>query len=204
MLVYDREFKKQPVRLTHGGGWHCDVGLDDEGREVIFYYGGYTFSPGGQSNGCYAMCDLETGTETVLTGKVDNGPGLHFDCSSIFTPGWGLISTYQPAPFKESNWAEYSIHLVELTRRKNPPPRIWRICHTHTNQESYNDCAFATFDRFGTKIFFSSNWGTSIKKGGDIDVYQVDLPPNWYEDLMGKEKATKLRKIAEEMVRKKW
>ncbi len=34
--VYDREFKNQPLKLTYGGGWHCDVGLDDEGREVIF------------------------------------------------------------------------------------------------------------------------------------------------------------------------
>lgn len=206
MLAYDREFKKQPVQLTHGGGWHCDVGLDDEGREVIFYVGGQKFSPDGQSDGCYAMCDLETGTETVLSGKIGTptGTGMHFDCSSILTPGWGLVSTYHPAPAKQTHWTEYSIHLVELTRRKNPPPRIWRICHTHVNRGSYTDDPFATFDRFGTKIFFGSNWGTPIKKGGDIDAYQVELPPNWYEDLMGGEQATKLRKIAEEMARKKW
>jgi len=204
MLVYDREFKKPPVKLTHGGGWHCDVGLDDQGREVIFYKGGHTFSPGGQSDGCYAMCDLETGTETVLSGKIGGPPGMHFDCSSIFTPGWGLVSTYHPAPAKQTHWAEYSIHLVELTRRKDPPPRIWRICHTHVNRGSGIDDPFATFDRFGTKIFFGSNWGIPFKKGGDIDAYQVELPPNWYADLMGKEKATKLRKIAEEMARKKW
>ncbi|MFX0199132.1 MAG: hypothetical protein ACFFCW_23665 [Candidatus Hodarchaeota archaeon] len=204
MLVYDREFKKPPVRLTHGGGWHCGVGLDDEGREVIFYKGGSRFSPGGQSNGRYAMCDLETGTETVLTGKITGQTGMHFDCSSIFTPGWGLVSTYHAAPVKQTHWTEYSIHLVELTRRKKPPPRIWRICHTHANRGSYIDDPFATFDRFGSKIFFGSNWGIPFKQGGDIDVYQVELPPNWYEDLMGKEKAARLRVIAEEMVRKKW
>ena len=206
MLVYDREFKKPPVKLTHGGGWHCDVGLDDEGREVIFYMGGRTFSPGGQSDGCYAMCDLETGTETVLSGKIGGptGTGMHLDCSSIFTPGWGLVSTYHPAPTKQTHWSEYSIHLVELTRRKDPPPRIWRVCHTHVNRGSYTDDPFATFDRFGAKIFFGSNWGIPFKKGGDIDAYQIELPRNWYEDLMGKEKATKLRKIAEEMARKKW
>jgi len=208
MLVYDREFKKPPVKLTHGGGWHCDVGLDDEGREVILYRGGHIFSPNAQSNGCYAMCDLETGTETVLTGKIGDPevgvPDIHFDCSSIFTPGWGMVSAFHPAPIKQSHWTEYSIHLVELTRRKSPPPRIWRICHTHVNRGSGIDDPFATFDRFGSKIFFGSNWGVPIEKGGDIDVYQVELPPNWYEDLMGKEKAAKLRKIAEEMVRKKW
>ena len=208
MLVYDRKFEKPPVKLTHGGGWHCDVGLDDEGREVIFYLGGRKYSPGGQSDSCYAMCDLETGAETVLTGKIGGPtgmqPGWHFDCSSIFTPGWGLVSTYHPAPAKQSHWVEFSIHLVELTRRKNPPPRIWRICHTHVNRGSYTDDPFATFGRFGKKIFFGSNWGTPIKDGGDIDAYQIELPPNWYEDLMGKEKATKLRKIVEEMVRKKW
>jgi hypothetical protein len=206
MLVYDREFKGRPVKLPHGGGWHCDVSLDDEGREVIFYMGGLTFSPGGQSNGCYAMCDLETGTETVLTEKVGgpSGMGAHLDCSCIFTPGWGLVSTYHKAPLKQSHWAEYSIYLVELTRRKNPPPRIWRICHTHVNREGYIDDPFATFDRFGKKIFFGSNWGKPVTQGGDIDVYQVELPPNWYDDLMGKEKAIKLRMIAEEMVKKKW
>lgn len=208
MLVYDREFKKPPMKLTHGGGWHCGVGLDDEGREVIFYRGGRTFSPGAQSNGCYAICDLETGSETVLSGKIGGPeigvPDVHFDCSSIFTPGWGLVSAYHPAPIKQSHWTEYSIHLVELTRRKDPPPRIWRICHTHVNRGSYIDDPFATFNRFGTKIFFGSNWGTPIEKGGDIDAYQVELPSNWYEGLMGKEKATKLRKVAEEMIRKKW
>jgi hypothetical protein len=203
MLVYDREFKKPPVKLTHGGGWHCGVGLDDEGREVIFYGGGRTFSPGGQSDGCYAMCDIETGTETVLTRKI-GGPQAHYDCSSILTPGWGLVSTYHPASLKQSHWAEYSIHLVELTRRKTPPPRIWRVGHTHVNRGSYPDDPFATFNRFGTKIFFGSNWGIPIEKGGDIDAYQIELPPSWYGGLMGIEKAIMLRKIAEDVARKKW
>lgn len=206
VLVYDREFSKAPVKLTHGGGWHCDVGLDDEGREVIFYKGGRTYSPQGQSDGCYAMCDLETGTETVLSDKIGGpkGMGKHFDASAIFTPGWGLVSTYHAAPDIQTHWAEYSIHLVELTRRKTPLPRIWRICHTHVNRSSYNDDPFATFGRFGTKIFFASNWGTPIKSGGDVDVYQVDLPPGWYEALMGVEKSEKLRRLAEKMVLKKW
>jgi len=204
MLVCDREFRKRPVKLTHGGGWHCDVGLDDEGREVILYNGGKTFSPGGQSDGCYAMCDLETGTETVLTNKIVGSVGIHFDCSCIFTPGWGLVSTYHAAPQKQTHWSEYSIHLIELTRRKTPPPRIWRICHTHVNREFMLDDPFATFNRFGTKIFFGSNWGIPLHHGGDIDAYQVELPADWYETLMGREKAARLRKIAEEMVRKKW
>jgi hypothetical protein len=204
VLVYDREFKKPPTKLTHGGGWHCDLGLDDEGREVIFYMGGHTYSPGGQSDGCYAMCDLETGNETVLTEKIDARVGMHFDCSSIFAPGWGLVSTYHRARDKVTHWAEYSIHLVELTRRKKPPPRIWRICHTHVNRGGYVDDPFATFGRFGQKVFFGSNWGRPYKEGGEIDAYQVELPPGWYEDLMGKEKARRLRDIARETVRKKW
>jgi hypothetical protein len=115
-----------------------------------------------------------------------------------------LVSTYHAAPEQQTHWTEYSIHLVELTRRKQPPPRIWRICHTHTNRESYTDDPFATFNRFGTKIFFGSNWGVPIKKGGDIDAYQVELPQHWYEQLMGPEKAKRLRELAEEMARKKW
>jgi hypothetical protein len=204
VLVYDREFKGPPTKLTHGGGWHCDVGLDDEGREVVFYKGGRKYSPAGRSDGCYAMCDLETGEEIVLTKRIGGVKGMHFDCSSVFTPGWGLVSTYHAAPEEQTHWTEYSIHLVELTRRKQPPPRIWRICHTHTNRESYSDDPFATFSRFGTKIFFGSNWGVPIKKGGDIDAYQVELPQDWYEQLMGPEKAKRLRGLAQEIARKKW
>ncbi len=204
VLVYDREFRGRPRKLTHGGGWHCDVGLDDEGREVLFYMGGKTFSPGGRSSGCYAMCDLETGEETVLSKRIGGTTGFHLDCSAVFAPGWGLVSSYHAAPPKQTHWTEYSIHLVELTRRKDPPPRIWRVAHTHVNRGSYTDDPFATFDRFGTKIFFGSNWGVPIKRGGDIDAYQIDLPPNWYEQLMGKEKAERLRKAAEQMVRKQW
>lgn len=204
VLVFDREFRGPPRKMTHGGGWHCDVGLDDEGREVLFYMGGHTYSPEGQSDGCYAMCDLETGKEIILTEKIGGPEGMHFDCSAIYTPGWGLVSTYHAAPEEQTHWAEYSIHLVELTRRKNPPPRIWRICQTHANRGSYMDDPFATFDRFGTKIFFGSNWGVPIKEGGDIDAYQVKLPSGWYDTLMGSDKAKKLRQIAVEMVRKKW
>lgn len=204
VLVYDREFKKPPLKLTHGGGWHCDVGIDDEGREVIFYPGGRTYSPNGQSSGCYAMCDLETGVETVLSDRIGGPEGVHFDASSVFTPGWGLVSTYHSAPQIQSHWAEFSIHLVELTRREQPPPRIWRICHTHVNRGYYNDDPFATFGRFGNKIFFSSNWGAPLRAGGNVDVYQVELPPDWYDTLMGKEKANSLRRMAKEIVREKW
>jgi hypothetical protein len=204
VLAYDREFKMPPIRLTHGGGWHSDIGLDDEGREVLLYMGGKTFSPGGKSEGCYAMCDIETGQETVLTKKIGGIREFHFDCSCVFTPGWGLVSTYHASPPIQSHWTEYSIHLVELTRRRDPPPRIWRVAHTHVNRGSYTDDPFATFDRFGKKIFFGSNWGVPIKQGGNIDAYQVELPPNWYEQLMGREKAEQLRKLAEEIVRKEW
>lgn len=206
MLAYDREFKGLPVRLTHGGGWHCAVGLDDEGREVIFYTGGRTYSPRGQSSGRFAMCDLATGKETVLSERIGSGDqiGMHFDASCMYTPGWGLVSTYHSKVHAQTHWTEYGIFLVELTRRSNPPPRIWRIAHTHVNRDSYVDDPFATFNRFGTKIFFGSNWMVPSNKGGDIDAYEVKLPSGWYEDLMGKGKADSLKNIASEMTRKKW
>lgn len=206
MLAYDREFKGAPVRLTHGGGWHCAVGLDDEGREVIFYAGGKTYSPRGQSSGRFAMCDLATGKETVLSERIGSGDqiGMHFDASCMFTPGWGLVSTYHPKVQAQTHWTEYGIFLVELTRRTNPPPRIWRVAHTHVNRDGYIDDPFATLSRFGTKIFFGSNWMIPFDKGGDIDAYQVELPDGWYVDLMGKEKADRLKNIAHEMSRRKW
>ena len=62
-------------------------------------------------------------------------------------------------------------------------PRVWRVAHTHTVRKDYSDDPFAKMNRKGTKIWFGSGWGQSYSDGAQYDVYQIDLPATWYEDL---------------------
>ncbi|MEJ2253378.1 MAG: hypothetical protein P8Y75_03265 [Nitrospirota bacterium] len=154
---------------------HADMALSDEGREVIF---GFMQKPGTHENWAI-MADLETKKITWLVpiGK----PRYHLCGNNYDTPGWGVVSTYAPNG-PAQHWGDHEVFMVELTRRKEPPPRVWRIAHTHTVRKGYADDPFAKINRRGTKIWFGSGWGKSYKDG-PYDVYQVDLPKNWHEKL---------------------
>ena len=66
-----------------------------------------------------------------------------------------MVSVYNPFyPEQPDEWAEHSVYMVELTTRTDPPPRIWRIAHTHTCREGYLDDPFAKINKKGTKIWF--------------------------------------------------
>lgn len=57
---------------------------------------------------------------------------------------------------------------------------------TRTVRKDYGDDIFASMNRKGTKIFFDSGWGQSyLGPGAQYDVYQINLPSTWYQDLMG-------------------
>ena len=84
-------------------------------------------------------------------------------------------------------WNDCEVDLIELTTRKDPPPRVWRLAKTHTNmKDGYKDAPFAKINKKGTKVWFGSGWGQSVlDSGAQYDVYQINLPPTWYQDLMG-------------------
>jgi len=183
--IYPRDFSSGPRDL--GICCHADMAISAEGREVVF---GFALKDGMWSKGYWAtMVDIETGELTYLAGPIGS-PEWHFSGNSHDKPGWGLVSTYGPSyPGVETQWYQHSAFMVELTKRKNPPPRVWRIANTRTVLKSYPDASFAKLNKKGTKIFFGSAWGQSIKDpGAQYDVYQINLPSTWYQDLMGKSK----------------
>jgi hypothetical protein len=55
-------------------------------------------------------------------------------------------------------------------------------------RERYSDDPFAKFNKRGTKIFFGSGWGSSVNDA-PYDVYQIDLPQDWYTTLGGEVEA---------------
>ncbi len=174
ILIYDREFKDPPVSIDASGGVHGDFAINDEGEEVYFH----------GKNGYWRMEDLKTGQSIELAPKdLGSKMSYHISGNAFGRPGWGLVSTYALGQITPSHWADTSIFLVELTKRTSPPPRIWRIAHTHGADKvthSYSADPFAKFNTEGTKIFWTSNWDDPE---GIRDIYQVDLPQNWHQEL---------------------
>jgi hypothetical protein len=164
---------------------HASRGISAEGRQVIFG-GKERWSTDGYTDmGAWnVMFDMETGVVTYLN-KVAKGAGLyHMSANSISTPGWGLVSVYGPKyPTVPTTWDEESSYLVELTTRTDPPPRVWRLGHTHDIYTVYGSEPFAKINKKGTKVWFGSAWGVPYTAGA-YDVYQIDLPATWYSDLM--------------------
>lgn len=180
-FVYDRNWKFLYRAETHG---HYDLALDDEGREVIITVGRYYGPTGIKDMGEWVkMIDLETG-KTQWLAPLEN-PLFHVSGNCTDKPGWAVVSTYSPYNFRQSaKWSDDSIIMYELTRRIPKPDMtnhalVWRLAHTHMVRKSYSDDPFAKINRKGTKIWFGSGWGNSYKDG-QYDVFQINLPRNWY------------------------
>lgn len=180
--VYPRDFSS--VRPLGCSG-HADIGISAEGREVLVC-GKRRYENFKDMGTWTMMVDIETGHQTWLTPMAKGGGMYHISANSIEKPGWAVISVYGPtAPAIPTAWDEHTIYMIELTTRKYPPPRIWRVAHTHTVRKGYSDDPFAKINTKGTKIWFGSGWGQSIQDpGAQYDVYQINLPPTWYEDIM--------------------
>lgn len=175
--VYPRDFSSVTYLDLYG---HADMAISAEGREVVV---GVKSISGKK---WMVMVDIETGETTPL---VPYGQGsCHISGNCHDKPGWAVFSTYTPncdELDQLDNWGELSVWMVELTKRTDPAPRIWRIAHTHTCRTGYKDDPFAKINKKGTKIWFGTGWGESNYSDpkGPYDVYQIDLPPTWYEDL---------------------
>lgn len=182
-LIYPRDLS---TRWTVPISGHADRAISREGKQVIFG-GSQRWSADGYTDmGVWTkMFDMETKTVTWLA-KMGKGAGMYHICAnSLNKPGWGLVSVYGPTyPATPTSWDEQSVYMVELTTRIDPPPRVWRIVHTHTVRKDGSDDAYGKINKKGTKIWFGSGWGSSYKDG-QYDVYQIDLPSTWYKDLMG-------------------
>jgi hypothetical protein len=179
--IYPRDFSS--IRSL-GFSDHADMAISAEGREVVF-----GFKHRSDALGYWTcMADIETGQFTWLT-QMGKGGGVamyHISANSVDKPGWGLVSCYGPNyPTPPTAWDDLSVYMVELTTRKDPPPRVWRLAHTHTARKGYSDDSFAKINKKGTKVWFGSGWGQPLASGAQYDVYQINLPSTWYKDLMG-------------------
>jgi len=186
--IYPRDLSSVREIRTHG---HVDLAYDDQGREVLVWVGHY-FGPTGNVDHGYwvVMADLQTGTINWLSpfGSVERG--YHVCGNSHDKPGWAVVSSYYPNCGKvPSQWSDVSIMMHELTRRISSPTwgnhaRVWRIAHTHMCRKDYGDDPFAKINKKGTKVWFGSGWGQAYTDAGaQYDVYQINLPPAWYQDL---------------------
>ncbi len=174
--IYPRDFSSDRYLGCSG---HADMAISAEGKEVVVCFKYYS-----QMGATWIqMVDIETGVATWLAPKGEGS--AHISGNSHDKPGWAVVSVYTPSyPEEPDNWAEHSVYMVELTTRIDPPPQVWRITHTHTCRERGRDDPFAKINKKGTKLWFGSGWGQSINhEGAQYDVYQVDLPETWWEDL---------------------
>jgi len=202
----DREFKKV-MKHTNTTLGHADLMIDDEGNEGIVGWGGAR------------LINLETGKGSMyprerppyrpyrsyhkINGKPASSFGSHISGNNYGTPGWALMSTYNKKTTDQLiYYPEQCVFLVEMTHRKKPAPRIIRVAYHRSIYGGYGDNPFAKTNMAGTRVFFGSNWETPRKGAGHShDVYCVDLPEGWYEQVMGKAKAKKLREKVAKLTR---
>lgn len=175
-FIYPRENLQLPKNLNFNS--HADMAISKEGKEVIF---GFALKGGMWSQGYWAhMCDLDTAQMFPMGSQSIGLPRYHFSGNCHLKPGWGLMSTYATNQSQGGgpHWADFELVMFELTTRTTPKPRVWRIAKSRGGGGGYNDACFAKLNRKGTKVWFGSRWG-----GGGYDVYQINLPATWYEDL---------------------
>jgi len=186
--LYPRNFST--TRLVAAPS-HTATAIDDEGREVWFMVSHY-FGPTGYTDYGYwaKMVDLATGAEHWLApfGLVGQD---HVSGNSRDRQGWAVVSSFWPdCGQARTQWSDGSVMMYELTRRFPAMPdwenhaRVWRLADTHMCRKSYGDDPFAKINKKGTKVWFGSGWGQSYTDpGAQYDVYQIDLPATWWEDM---------------------
>lgn len=179
IVVYRRDFsdgRELPGRFGHG-----DLARGREGQDLFV----------GQDNDTdqIVMVDLATLERTPIMEIPFRSPrlggvsyrGFHISGNAADTPGWVLVSTYGNA-LRPTYWSDGAIFLLELKR----DGRHWRIAHTRsmtarTKKKDYWAEAFATIDRRGKNVFWSSNWG--VPKENYVDLYRAVLPDGWHREL---------------------
>ena len=175
--LYTRDLKFiRQMKIFTG---HADMGISAEGREVIVGFA----KDYSTDKYMHAMEDLETGQLTLLS-EMSSG-GMHVSGNCHLAPGWAVYSYYGPSyPDVPTKWGQHELVAVELTTRKDPPPKVWRVCHTHTVRKGYGDDPFGKFNKKGTRMYFTSGWGCSTyDEGCSRNIFQVNLPETWREDL---------------------
>lgn len=174
LMVYDRDLRNGRGLLRIVG--HCDVALDENGREVLVYQDIDTDH--------ISMLDLETGQITPLWA-IDfshTAIGLHVSGQAFQRPGWALVSTCQGGRPTSYTWMDDQVFVVEL----KAGGRVVRLAHTHSvvNEAMEHDYwaePHASVNQDFTRVVFTSNWGRSGTE--EVEMFLLELPEDWTERL---------------------
>lgn len=182
LMVYDRDLAQGRSLLRIIG--HYDPALTADEREVIVYQDIDTDH--------ISMLDLESGTVTPLWAIdfTHTGLGFHFSGLAYDRPGWALISTHDDDPATYT-WMDDQVFLVEL----EAGGRVVRLAHTHSLVDDEEEIDYwaephASTNPDLTRILFGSNWGRTGT--GQVDVYMIELPGDWLQQLSAPGSATGL------------
>lgn len=164
-IAWSRDFTTS--RVVHGTTEHSDIALNKNGEDV---YVAVDY----QSNaGDFFMFNIDTNTRTALFPTYVNGAATayHVSGKAFGKPGWVLVSTY--AGSGTNNWMMNKLFWVELV----PNPRILNVGHHYSQLNGYFTEPHASVSRDGSRVVWSSNWGTTSSE--DIDAYMYILKPEW-------------------------
>lgn len=163
---------------------HPAWGYDLDGNEVFYRF---------DSPNLY-MYDLETGTRyTILDAKDDcpecaasdyfardklgnsRAPGFHIS-TGYNLPGWVFYSSYDGYAGKDcTHWLDRVIFAIKASRDKANVV-VWRIAHTRTSTDAYDNQARTQISQDGKYIYYDSNW----LGGHDREIFRAELPNDWY------------------------
>jgi hypothetical protein len=166
--AWDLDFT-DPVKVsvdeTHSGwGWSVD------GRELFV-------SQNNQDDWVEAR-DVMTGAtvQMLYHGDLGWGNGMHFARMPARVRGWVLMSTYHEGA--NVDWGDNQLLMVEL-KDHAAGARVWRLGHTHNTWDEYYAEAFAPISQSGDRLW----WGAKWPGQGNIETYEMPLPPSWWADL---------------------
>ena len=99
--------------------------------------------------------------------------------------GWALVTTYTVKHNDHKGWEDDAMYLIEIDENKTyegKKPIVWRLATLNNDStvDYYRKHPNASMNYSGTKVWFGSDWNTP---GGKMDVYRIDLPANWWNDL---------------------
>jgi hypothetical protein len=187
--AFTRDFSKS-VQLT-GDVTHMNFGWTIQGHEVAIGVNAGTDE--------LTFIRLDTGQSYVLYDIKNMGWGANMLHTYMSKPGWALLNTYAQ---DNTAWAYNQIFAFELDETKclrsydsrqssashscsAGKPRIWRVSFTQnaadiTGSRYYFQQSNVQANVDGTKLWFGANWRDV---NGAPDVYQITLPPNWWDNL---------------------
>jgi len=115
--------------------------------------------------------------------------GKHFGAMpGLERKGWALVTTYTVKHNDHKGWEDDAMYLIEVDENKTyegKKPIVWRLATLNNDStiDYYSKHPNASMNYAGTKVWFGSDWNTA---GGKMDVYRIDLPENWWNDLNNK------------------